>query len=204
MGYGYCLSDIVNFDDLANWLESHISESLDQIGVGEEQRPPQMLDIIKDIMRYTLEDEIKEYGWTGDEEINGPRVVNMFHRSFQAYNESLHMNWFQTNFQELEMNNPYNKKSDKEAYKELEKIYKSAGLELTAEENMEYMKRGIQAKLIGVALHLDIIVSQENITTMSVDGDVNKKTKELQKIMDKTNKMYKDAGELMNDISRIV
>lgn len=198
IGYGCFLADITNFDDLADWLESHINETLDELEVAPGERPKQMLKIIKDIIENTLEDEIEEYGWTGDEEIYGVRVVNMFHKAFLAYNKDLYLQWFVMNYEELEEDNPYANESPKDALNELKQMYREDGVELTEAEKIGYMKRGISANLLSTRERLE-----ESITYAANDVSVeneNKVSKGLEKILNKIAKMDKEIDSIESDL----
>lgn len=200
--YGYYLSDIGNFDELADWLESHINETLDRLGVPKNQRPPQMLNVIKGLMEDSLHEEIEKYGWSGDEELFGLIAVNMFHKAFAGYNENLYLEWFDMNYEELEEENPnpYTSKSPKQARAELEKMYKLEGAEFTEADNIEFMKRGVQGNLLKIQKHLLMSIKDgTNITSIKTDSgqDLSKISNELNELLGKIDKFDTDARQIM-------
>ncbi|WP_108668954.1 hypothetical protein [Peribacillus acanthi] len=65
MGYGLYLADIETFNDLVDWLEDHIKNTLSELGAGKA--PNDLKMIVKVLVEDILRDEIKKYGWTGDE-----------------------------------------------------------------------------------------------------------------------------------------
>lgn len=79
--------------------------------------PKDLRKVLKSIIDSKLKEEIKTYGWNGEEEIPDLVATNLFHEVFAAYNKHLYVYWYRKNYEELEEDSPFHYENSNEAFK---------------------------------------------------------------------------------------
>jgi hypothetical protein len=105
MSYGLYLADLETFDNLIDWLEEHIKESITSLNAGSA--PKDLRNVLKDIIKSKCPEQIQTYGWNGEEEIPDLVATNLFHEVFATYNKHLYVYWYRKNYEELEEDSPF-------------------------------------------------------------------------------------------------
>lgn len=198
------LSDIMNFDELLDCLEEQIKHTLDILDV--KPKPRGLKKELKELIKDTLKDEMKEYGWTGEEELPGVVSVNMFHEVFAAYNRRLYMKWFEINHEEAEEENPFTSMGTDKAINKLRKMYDFEDVELTSKRRIQEMKRGLQANLLSIRESLDYALTDEaNVTAIRAEGakDTSEVAKELEDILKETLELEERVNKVIDSIERL-
>ncbi|GAA0486936.1 hypothetical protein GCM10008986_10440 [Salinibacillus aidingensis] len=204
MSYGFELQDIMDFDDLADWLEDHINKIGQELGFGKV--PKSLKGDIEKVMKETLKDEIKEYGWTGDEELPSILSINMFHSVFATFNKNLYSIWFRRNVEELEPDSPFMSESVSVAMDEIKEQYEEEGVELTNKLLIQELKRGLHVRLFDMVQSLEYTLEHEsNVASIKPNGfrATDEVVGEMEKVMEQAMQVEKQVNGLIQSIENL-
>ncbi|ANX13774.1 hypothetical protein ABE41_017325 [Fictibacillus arsenicus] len=201
MGYGLYLADIETFDDLIDWLEEHIKESISSLNA--ESSPKNLRKVLKSIIDSKCKEQIQTYGWTGEEEIPDLVATNLFHEIFAAYNKHLYVYWYRKNYEELEEDNPFHYENSNEAFKTLNALYREEEVELSNRLLVQEIKRGIHTKLFSVMQSLEYTLESEtNLVSVNLSEEKheNPVADELKKVLEEVLKLEEQLDKVVNTI----
>ncbi|WP_100374093.1 hypothetical protein [Bacillus sp. FJAT-45037] len=91
MKYGFFIEDITNFEELVGYLKEHINRTFNRLGRKKSSR------LLKKKLHFLiheyLEEEVRTYGWTDDEEFEQEDAARMFLQVFDVYDHELYKKW---------------------------------------------------------------------------------------------------------------
>jgi hypothetical protein len=204
MSYGLILADIETFDDLVDWLEEHIKESITSLNAGS--LPKDLRKVLKGILDSKCKEQIITYGWTREEEIPDLEETNLFHEIFAAYNKHLYVYWSRKNYEELEEDSPFHYVKSNEPFKALNVLYREEEVELSNRFLVQEIKRGIHTKLFSVMQSLEYTLESEaNLVSINLSEEKHEDpvADELKKVLEEVLKLEKQLDKVVNTIEEL-